>query len=499
MSIVKRIAFNTVVQIFGRIIGLFIMLITINLVSNYLVVDGSSVIGYGQYYIVFTYVSIIGVVADLGLYTLLIREVTGKSKTEVKELVGNAIGFRLILLLVTFFALGLLTIFFPYPAVVKIGIIIGIFSAFSSLFSQIFAALFQVNMVTYKIVISETLGRIAIAGLTAWCLFSGFGLVAIVVANLIGNLVVLFLSIFYAKKYCVISIKFNFVLWKKIWPELMAISVVTLLALVHFKIDSLILSFFRSAEDVGIYGLAYKLLEIIAIIPSIYTANVIPYMSQFHRQGEKKEIADFLKKSLVVMSAVAVPISILVFVFSKNIVVFISSIEFINSALPLKILIFAVLFAFIAEVSTGALTASRMQVKMVKPYIIAVVLNTAINFVIIPKYSYVGAAIVTVVTEAILMISLIWIARENIGKNSNILAHFKIILAGALSLGISYIFFYDYLPDIDTFSKTGKLEQIISLCISVSPFLILYIVFIKLFFLKKKKHFTKSIKSLSIF
>lgn len=474
MNVVKKIAYNTIIQVIGRVIGLFIMLVTVNFVSNYLFVDGSTVTGYGQYHIIFTYVSIIGVAADLGLFTLLTRELAGKTKKEISDLIGNALGFRFVLFIAT---LALFTIFvryLPYPSAVKIGILIGVVCAFTNLFSQILAGLFQAKMVTDRIVIAETIGRIVIATLTIIALKHGMGLIWVVVSNLLGNLVIFALSLFFANRFCEVCFLFNFPLWKKTGRELSTIAIITLLSLIHFKIDSLIMSFYRTAAEVGLYGLAYKILEIIAIIPSIYASNVMPHLAQLEQSGERERMARFTKKSVTIMTATAIPIAILVYLLAPWFIVFISSKEFIQAANPLRILIFAIAFAFIAEVVTGAVTAARCQKKMIWAYSLAVILNIILNIIFIPKYSYIGAASTTVTTEFILMICVLFIAKRNIGKNIDWLSLFKLMFCGIITLLAYYEFQNNFTLSLDVFNNAGKLIQALNIFLSVLVMGIIY-------------------------
>ena len=74
----RKLVANTSIQIIGRFLTLLISLVTLSYIANHLLFEGSALKGYGQYTIVLTYISIIGATADLGLFTLVVREITGK-------------------------------------------------------------------------------------------------------------------------------------------------------------------------------------------------------------------------------------------------------------------------------------------------------------------------------------------------------------------------------------------------------------------------------------
>ena len=258
MSESRKIVANTTIQIVGRFLTLLISLVTLSYIANHLLFEGSALKGYGQYTIVLTYISIIGATADLGLFTLVVREITGKQPATAGRIVGSAIVFRFLLMIAALLVLAGLWQFLPYDAVVKQGIVLGVVIAFLMLFSQAVSTIFQANYLSSRIVISEIVGRLVIAILTIYFLRQGLGLIPVITANLIGNIVLLVVSYLLSRSITPIKISFDWALWKQTLPEFWSIGVVTLLGLVHFRLDSLILSFYKPVSDIGIYGVACR-------------------------------------------------------------------------------------------------------------------------------------------------------------------------------------------------------------------------------------------------
>ncbi len=412
MSTARKVAYNTVVQVIGRVLGLAIMLVTVNYVSGHLIVDGSALVGFGQYTIVFTYVSIIGSLADLGLFTLLVREITGKTPKEAGQLIGSGIIFRLILLAMTMIVFGSIYAFLPYSPVVKDGILMGVIIAFSMLFSQMVATIFQANLLSDRIVFVETIGKVLIAIGTILALKMGFGLFGVVAANLFGHLITLSLSLLLAQPLVEIKLGFDWELWKKLQPQFWSIAIINILALVHFKVDMLLMTFFRSEAEVGIYGVAYKILEVILIVPSIVATNLLPVLSNFFISGDQETMGQVVKRSASVLFLIATFISIFVFIFAPSAIVFITNNQYLAAVLPLRILTVSILFVFLTTLLSQAIVATRDQSQLVKGYVGVVILNIILNLFAIPRYSYIGAATTTVITEAVLLAYTSLIARR---------------------------------------------------------------------------------------
>ncbi len=82
-----------------------------------------------------------------------------------------------------------------------------------------------------------------------------------------------------ARGYTKFNFGFDFSYWKRIWHRAWPIALTSLLTLVYFKADTLILSVYRSEGEVGIYGATYKVLEIIGTFPHMFLGLVLPVLT----------------------------------------------------------------------------------------------------------------------------------------------------------------------------------------------------------------------------
>lgn len=458
MSLATKVAYNTVVQIAGRLLGLAITLVTVNFIANHLIVDGSALRGYGQYTIIFTYVSIVGSAADFGLFTLLVREISGKNQREAGELAGNALAFRLLLFAITFLVFLILYQFLPYLPIVKQGIIIGVVIAFSMLCSQIIATVFQANMLADRIVVSETAGKLFTAIGTIAVLKMGYGLMSVVLINLLGQLLIFVISFLLVRKLVTIKLRLDFSLWRRFLPQFGTIALINLLALVHFKTDMLLLTFFKSESEVGIYGVAYKLLEVILVIPSIFATNLLPVLSAVMLDGRREDASQILKRSSSILFVIAAFLVVALVAFAPLAIVFITQPDFLLAVAPLRILMLSIVFVFITTLLSQAIIASRDQGVLVRGYLLAVVVNVLLNLYAIPRYSYIGAASVTVITELVLLAYTLRASRRHFQD----FIHWPVLGQVLLAALTSWVILY-FLPlgliEPNTFAAASKFAQ----------------------------------------
>lgn len=89
----KKVYSNTLAQIAGKVATALISILLIKILTNYL-----DVAGYGLYSKVYNYLSIFSVIADLGLYTITVREISAHKDDheKVQSIVGNILTLRTI-------------------------------------------------------------------------------------------------------------------------------------------------------------------------------------------------------------------------------------------------------------------------------------------------------------------------------------------------------------------------------------------------------------------
>jgi len=459
MSESRKLVANTGIQIIGRFLTLLISLVTLSYIANHLLFEGSALKGYGQYTIVLTYISIIGATADLGLFTLVVREITGKRPEVAGRIVGSALVFRFLLMLVTLLILGGLYNFLPYDGVVKQGIILGVVIAFLMLFSQAIATIFQANYLSGRIVVSEVIGRAVMAILTIYFLRQGLGLIPVIVANLIGNVVLLLASYLLSRTVSPIKIQFDFSLWKQTLPEFWSIAVVTLLGLVHFRLDSLILSVYKPVTDVGIYGVAYRIFDIILVIPAIFAANLLPILTRLNDTGRKIEIAQLIKRSTGLLFAASFALGVVIMILAPWIIVFVTSADFTASALPLRILTPAFIFLFLTTIYAGAAIALREQKRLIGGYCLVVMVDIVLNIILVPRFSYVGAAVTTVTSEVVLMVYSFFLLTKLLPIRLRSLP-LGLMTIFAVAVSAAGLLVHQFLiPTLDQFERLGKFGQ----------------------------------------
>ena len=189
-----------------------------------------------------------------------------------------------------------------------------------------------------------------------------------------------------------------------------------LLSSLFFRIDVLILQPLKGDTILGYYQTAYKFIDALNFIPSNFTLAIFPALSRL-AAGAKDAMLRAYILSLKLLLWIALPITVgTIFVSRELISIFGGSAYLPDSAIALQVLIWFLPFSFINSVTHYVLIALGQQRFLTKAFIIGVVFNVAANLAAIPSLGYVGAALVTILSEIVLLLPFYYSVRKNLAS-----------------------------------------------------------------------------------
>ncbi|MDP2090594.1 MAG: oligosaccharide flippase family protein [Candidatus Gracilibacteria bacterium] len=484
-----KIASNTISQIFSKAATAIISIFLISMLTNYLTVEL-----YGLYSKVYNYIGIFVFLADLGLYAITIREITN-DKDNSSKIVGNVMSLRLILgILILFFATAIAYFLPGYNsnlALISIAIA-SVFTIFQLLNSSILA-LMQANMqiefsavslITSKLVNLGVIGAIAYIFYPKefiqnsdyftpflYIIFSG---VIAVVINTIMNL-------WYARKIVKFGFDFDWEYIKHLFKISLPYGLALFLSVVYFKVDVIILSLMEGPEkgdlSIALYSLPMKIVEVLMVIGGFYMTSLLPSLTKAFKgirrendllnnpptlpSSEEQDLAEIdlsSKKDLDLLISTSFKVlfsfSILVFtlgvLFRDYLIEIIANRNYIetthiyNSSDAFLIVFAVIVFNFLSLVFIYSLVASENQSKLLKINIIVTLFNIIGNIIMIPKYSFIGAGMITLFSQIMLTGMGYYYTRKLIKFNLPIGFIIKNLLLGAFIFILGYFVLNTY-------------------------------------------------------
>lgn len=428
-SIKRKIAISTVFQFSGKIISTLLGLVSVAMITRHLGVEG-----YGQYATAITFVGIFSIVADMGLYIYVVREISQKAE-QTEGIVSNVFTFRIISALALLALAPLSALFFPYGSAVQQAILISTLSFFFISLNQVLIGVFQRDFNTKMVAVGEIVGRAVLVVALALVVWWNLGLTAVIWALIFSSAVNFFLVFFSARRRIKIRLRFDWRFWKEIlkvtWP--IAISVV--LNAVYFKLDMIFLSVMKSEYEVGLYGEAYKILEVLIAFPAMFAGLLMPLLSQ-NAYTNWPEFKKIIRRGFDFLIMVALPIVVAGGVLAQPIVVFVGGPEFVEAAPILRILVIATAMIFLGNLFTNAVVAVNRQKQMVWMYLLTSIAAVIMYRVTIPLFSYLGAAWSTVAVETLMALLAFLMVWKTSRATPSWLNFIKFVLAAAVMAGI---------------------------------------------------------------
>jgi O-antigen/teichoic acid export membrane protein len=436
MSLTRQIAWNTIIQASGKIIGVFLGILTVAVMTRYLGQEG-----FGEYTTIIAFLQFTSVIADLGLYLVLTNEIA-RPNVDLNHTLNNFFTLRFYAAVFFLLLVSSLVWIFPYPLIIKYGVIINSFSIFFILLIQILTSLFQKELKMDRVAIAEIIGKIVFLSLTLGAIFFKMSLLAILLASVLGAFINFLIVSISSLKYTKLALEFDFPFWRKIIKKSWPVAVSSLFVLVYFKADTIILSLYKSQSEVGLYGAAYKVLEVLATFPALFMGLVSPVLARTHSEKNMERFERIFQKSFDFLIILSWPTVIGTIILAKPMMILVGGRDFAAAGEILQILIIATGIIFLSHLAGYSIIAIEKQKQMVKFYIMAAIGAFLAYIIFIPIYSYFGAAIITLLAETFIFVAglcivlkstHIKISLKNFGKSlfaSLIMALFLYYLAG---------------------------------------------------------------------
>ncbi len=235
-------------------------------------------------------------------------------------------------------------------------------------------------------------------------LIAGLGLGAILInpsplmlalGYLIGSLLGTIASVVAAWAYIKNSLaSFSYPVFKEIIHAAIPFTIITVSNVLIFNTDSLFLGHYGSSTDVGLYGAASRVIMMFYVISSLFAVATFPNLVQKIKDGAP--IGDALKKSLLVLGMVALPLILIMILGRVPIVTLLYGASFIGAAPILAILSLSYLPVFALNVLNNAILAKNIQSKFIGANVAGVLVNIGLDYLLIPHYLGIGAAIASV-------------------------------------------------------------------------------------------------------
>lgn len=388
------------------------------------------------YFIIFT---------NFGLGTLLTREVA-RDRTAAGRYLATTVALRLVLFAVATPVLLLVIVLwersFGLDRTTSWAIMLLALGLIPSNLADAVTAVFRAYEKFEIPALISTLSTFIKVSVGAGVLIAGFGIVGLAATSVVTNLATLaLLTVLLLRTGATHFGSVSHLLrsWRRDrrWSRSLLVTAFPLmlndfLSVAFFRLDKLILQPVHGVRAVGLYDIPYKFIDGLNIIPSTFTLAIFPVMSRYaggagddgrgthSPSGGQAARAPLLRVTVLALKWLilfALPVALLTTRYARPIILAFGGREFADhgSTLALQILIWFLPFSFINSLVHYVLIAVNQQHALTRAFVIGVLFNLVANLLLIPRYSFYGAAATTILSEIVLLLPFYALLRRHVG------------------------------------------------------------------------------------
>jgi O-antigen/teichoic acid export membrane protein len=236
---------------------------------------------------------------------------------------------------------------------------------------------------------------------------------------------------------------------------------------VYTHLDTVMLGFMATDEDVGYYHAAVRIKTILVSIVTSLGTVLLPRASYYIEQGMMKEFKRISEKALNFVFLIATPMMVYFIIFAKEGIYLLSGTAYSGSIIPMQIIMPTLLFIGITNILGIQILVPLGREKVVLyAEIVGAVIDVVINALLIPKYTSAGAAFGTLMAEFAVLVVQYYALKDSISEAFLKIHYFKIAMAILLGCVCS------------VWVKAFSIGNFLTLLISAMLFFGIYIVFL---------------------
>ncbi len=368
----------------------------VNFLAAILVARSLSTESYGQFSFIFVFLSFFEIFVQFGLSAILTRQLA-QNREGAPRILGNAILIQLALIAVSFPLAFALIRSLGYPLTVQQGVLLASFRLFLTL-RTVYETIFRVNLQMVYPALWNGVRSLANLALVALAASLHPTILIFVLAYVVSGLAGLLGLALFSRRFVSVDFRPDRELIKNLLKESAPLVAAGYLTTLYYRVDVFMLSMMKSFSDVGYYSVATRLTETLDIIAGSLMVSLFPLLSRAFKE-DRQAFQRIFTKAFRVLLLAGLPMALGGSLAAQDLVVLFFGETYARSGLTLTILLWYTFFGFFSTLLVNLLIICGKQVLDAWISLGLVGANVGLNLLLIPPYSYNGAAVSTVLIE----------------------------------------------------------------------------------------------------
>lgn len=452
----KKVFSNTFFQMITKIFTAIIWILLIKILVSFFSVEN-----YWVYNKVLNYLSIFAFLADLWLYTIVIRELN-KMPKKSEKIISSSLFLRFSLWIAIIFLSLFIGYFLPWywdNLTLSLIFIVWIFTLVSLINSSILSVM-QAHLKTEFSLFSNVFWKLIILFWTYLSLnyFDKIEqetwLYIVFLALLFWTFITTILNFLYARKIDKFSFNFDFDYIKYLFKISLPYWLALFLSVVYFKADIFLLSIIEPKTladiSVALYSLPMRIVEVLMLFWMFFLNSMLPLFTQTYENKEYKNLEKLINNSIYILLGLSWILFSATFLLKDYAIKVLANDSYIVNSLHnysssdvFSIVVWILVFYFMSQIFIYLMIASWNQKYLLKINFIVAMFNIIWNIFAIKYLSFVWAWIITLLSQILLLLLSFSFIRKKINFSIDYKYIFKLIFISFFSI-FSWKIFIDY-------------------------------------------------------
>lgn len=231
--------------------------------------------------------------------------------------------------------------------------------------------------------------------------FSG-GITAFTFAFAISAIITMIVTVVFALRLATVRLRGAHRLWGSLLRVGVGVGAAGILVTMYVKLDQVLVFEFAGSTQAGLYGAAYRLLDQIQFIPISVMTTLFPLIASSYPR-DRERVRNLLQVAGEYLTMASLPILAFTIVASYQIMTLLFGKQFGPAAPALPVLAGAFVSISFGYLAGNMVVILELQRKFFYYAAIGLVINAVLNVLLIPRYGFMAAAWMTLVTEVTVM------------------------------------------------------------------------------------------------
>jgi O-antigen/teichoic acid export membrane protein len=399
---------NILSLITSRVLSAIILLLIYFRLPEYLGAEAM-----GKYGLQSSYLIVFAYFVDLGMQQLVIKKIS-ENRAEASKYLSNYFGIQFLLGIAFALIMAATILVSDYPPLVTNSLLVTAGAMFLSSMTMPFMSVINA-FERFKIIATvnfiNTMINASMILLTI--VFHRNILFLAFIPAVVSLFDIAVYSFIVRKHFAHLSFKFDKEFWKQLFIWNLPFIPLTIFS-IYNRIDTLLLPHLRDFTETGFYTVAYKFWDLLAFIPGAVGAVLYPYFANRIFKGELTEARHVAQTYTKFMIALGVALSVGALLLAEPLLrLLLRTNDFAPAAPALWLLVMAVSVLMI-YVPVNAIIVSQRTKTATKITGITLVFNLVANILLVPKFGFVTAAVITLASELLQLIGYTYIVQTKI-------------------------------------------------------------------------------------